>query len=760
MQNKNDQKRFSWLHFSDLQCSPKFNQINNEHWQILKSDLEEIHKERGPFDVIFITGDISYSGEKEEYKFVTDIFGDLLKHLKKLGSKPIILTVPGNHDVTKSITEEKLESRLLSFLSKDSQLRADFWKPRSPLLSLVKESFSNYSDWIQQSKLPIPKRRKKGVIPGDFSFTVKSNELKIGVIGLNSAFNHLVSGSFYGKTVLDPLQLKGVCGSQPDVWASNHHFNILLTHHSPDSYDSEFQSVFKTEISPPGRFAFHLCGNSPHRTVISSDLGSGLLLQLPSSKLNRGLEFNYFAGSVTLDDRLSDVTIRSRYYNSKQKKFIEDTNNLNFPPNYLNNYFNSTPDLNINVRKTSQDKLAPIRIDKIEIKNFRGFKNLVLDLNHPTELQGNWTCLAGINGAGKSSILQAICLSFLGMPSILELGGERLDRMNHTDEGIPYEAQIKAYFTQGGKPHFIDLQLAEALGNHDRQSPSSKIMLDFWKDLKSQVCVAYGATRNISDYRDQRHSNLSSEVSRVMTLFDPLSQITSAEVLLKEYDSDNSPLLKLFKELLKEIFEDTIGVDYNESKITFTFRGKPVNAIDLPDGFRSTVAWLVDLCAAWYEKFPDIAEKGNPSDIEGLVLIDEIDLHLHPSMQRIIVPRLRAALHKVQWIVTTHSPLILSSFDSAEIIALDRDEPGGIRLLDRQIMGFTTDQIYDWLMGTPPTSSVIEQKLLEVTTSSNQSSESVAELLEMSPEIDQAEARDIVQKRQERLKKLELMEKI
>jgi len=75
------------------------------------------------------------------------------------------------------------------------------------------------------------------------------------------------------------------------------------------------------------------------------------------------------------------------------------------------------------------------------------------------------------------------------------------------------------------------------------------------------------------------------------------------------------------------------------------------------------------------------------------------------------VPRLRAALPNVQFIVTTHSPLVLSSFDRAEIVVLDRDAETGIRELDRQIFAFSTDQVYEFLMGTPPQSTVIEEKL-------------------------------------------------
>ncbi len=81
------------------------------------------------------------------------------------------------------------------------------------------------------------------------------------------------------------------------------------------------------------------------------------------------------------------------------------------------------------------------------------------------------------------------------------------------------------------------------------------------------------------------------------------------------------------------------------------------------------------------------------------------------TLQRSLVPRLREALPDVQFVVTTHSPLVLSSFDRAELIVLDRDSEKGIRELDRQIFAFSSDQVYEWLMGMPSQSTVIEEML-------------------------------------------------
>src|SRR5262249_1767212 len=127
----------------------------------------------------------------------------------------------------------------------------------------------------------------------------------------------------------------------------------------------------------------------------------------------------------------------------------------------------------------------------------------------------------------------------------------------------------------------------------------------------------------------------------------------------------------------------------------------------------------------------------------------------HPSLQRRLVPALRKALPGVQWIVTTHAPLVLSSFDRNEIIALDRSEPSGVRELDRQILGWTTDEVINWLMGTEATSAALDEHMAEAeAVPSGAADRSLAELLEQSPEANAEEARHRIERLVSRLEGL------
>ena len=369
------------------------------------------------------------------------------------------------------------------------------------------------------------------------------------------------------------------------------------------------------------------------------------------------------------------------------------------------------------INEALQESRVPIVLERVEIRNFKNFESLELDFTKPSSLGGNWTCIAGINGAGKTSILQAICLLLLGEDLIPELGGTRLRQMlRRTADGHRENVELKADVSGGSEPPTLFLPLSEKgvdskkLWNHSRYAE----MRGIWERLQKQLLVSFGVTRNISDYTDTRHSSLSHQVRCQMSLFDPFTQITSPEVLLEEDDAYAPVRRTLFRLIQAVLSPDELEVvgDGPFNTLRFTQAGIDVEAIDLPDGFRSTVAWLTELCLAWHESAPP--EETQDSDLAkmtGIVLLDEIDLHLHPSLQRTLVPRLRKALPKVQFIVTTHSPLILSSFDQAELVVLDRAYEGGKRPLDRQIFGFTPDQVYEWLMNTPAQSTVLDEKL-------------------------------------------------
>jgi AAA domain, putative AbiEii toxin, Type IV TA system/AAA domain len=383
-------------------------------------------------------------------------------------------------------------------------------------------------------------------------------------------------------------------------------------------------------------------------------------------------------------------------------------------------------------------------IEQLTLLNFKGFERLTLDLVHESTLAGNWTCIAGINGAGKTSILQAACLALLGRRSASELGAERLAKMVRSAQSgeksvSNARAEIRALVRDGATTHELVLPLSQrGVDEHALYGgPGAQTSELIWARLETELLIGYGATRNVSEYLDTRNLSLSPRVRRQMTLFDPLTQVAGVEALLTGGSAWHAALGTLCRILdtVLEANEMELTVHVVDDRLRFRSDSAELGVVELPDGFRSLVAWLGDLCVAWHESADEITPV-DPTEIRGIVLLDEIDLHLHASLQRTIVQVLRRALPNVQWIVTTHSPLILSSFDRRELILLDREAEGGVRQLDRQILGFTTDEVYEWLMGTPSSSAALDEKLAAAP-----DDEAVAVILLQSGERDEAAAR-------------------
>lgn len=350
-----------------------------------------------------------------------------------------------------------------------------------------------------------------------------------------------------------------------------------------------------------------------------------------------------------------------------------------------------------------------IQVDWVSIKNFRGFKSIEIDFTPESTLSGNWTCISGINGAGKSTILQTIALLLLGPKKVMELGGRRMSAMRHRGTNDFSEAShLKARVQLFGKSKVLEMVIDESgprlgVDNFSRSANTEGLLF-----------VAYGASRNLSDSLD-RHEDLSEETQGVISLFDPMAQLRSARLLFdgefgRNKKSDRSLVTsrELFQRLFEQIFDEavSIGSDGGLKSMEFNSGTSLIQVFDLPDGYRSTAAWLADLCVRWVSLNPNTGT--SPSDIEGIVLIDELDLHLHASLQRGIVPRLREALPNVQWIITSHAPLILASFDRNEMVALDQDVDSGYRVPKEQIYGFSADQIFDYILQTSPASELSE----------------------------------------------------
>ncbi len=101
-----------------------------------------------------------------------------------------------------------------------------------------------------------------------------------------------------------------------------------------------------------------------------------------------------------------------------------------------------------------------------------------------------------------------------------------------------------------------------------------------------------------------------------------------------------------------------------------------VPTIWLSQGYQAMIAWVADLVGqVWWEAEKQVIPL---DDMEGICLIDEIDLHLHPTWQAGLISGLRSAFPKIQFIATTHSPMVLPGLKQHEVFRLEQDDEGNV----------------------------------------------------------------------------------
>lgn len=255
-------RSLGFLHLSDLHQG-----MDAAHWlwpgvrQSFFKDLEAQYKKSGPWDVIFFTGDLTQRGSREEFEKLEQTLERVRKHLKDMGSSPQLLTVPGNHDLVRPAVNAPV--RVLRHWKEDPELRNSFFESSSDLSrKAVAMAFEPYTQWVQRNA-PFKNavQRTEGLLPGDFSVSLVCNGLRLGVVGLNSAFLQLEGGDYKGRLHLDVQQLHVACGGDAMDWLEQQDLALLLTHHPLSWLSEPARQHFLSEIYTPGRFIAHLHGH-------------------------------------------------------------------------------------------------------------------------------------------------------------------------------------------------------------------------------------------------------------------------------------------------------------------------------------------------------------------------------------------------------------------------------------------------------------------------------------------------------------------
>ncbi len=334
----------------------------------------------------------------------------------------------------------------------------------------------------------------------------------------------------------------------------------------------------------------------------------------------------------------------------------------------------------------------PSKILDIQISNYGLIDNVRLSVESS---KNQWIFITGNNGSGKTNLLRSIA-TVLG------------NRVLNEDESLldkEFSAETTLLFKHGS-------ETKSRIANQEAKGKKRPLV---------QGLAMYGPYR--LDVSDKAISSikLKKELSKegsYKSLFKsavPLLSIDNQFDLWrkgsrKEKDRFEKRIY-YFKSVLTDVVPDLVDIWFNENSnqsTDYVFRDKNddrthcIKWADLPSGIKSTIALLGDILIRFYDqqRFVD-----DPSELKGVVIIDEIDLHLHPQGQRDLIINLSKTFPNIQFIVTTHSPIpllgapsysefyrVIRSYRTVSVQSLDFIKSHITELLPNQLL---TSELFD-----------------------------------------------------------------
>jgi hypothetical protein len=278
--------KFRWLHLTDLHYRlsdqrPLWPNVT----QAFFDDLGRLHEHCGPWQAILFTGDFVQSGAADDFKRLdADVLTPLWGRLQELGSEPVLLAVPGNHDLVRP-EPAKPPAALRQLLRKGGfhEIADEFWsEPTGEYRQIIDTALANFLQWWRRTPFRGNAIIREGMLPGDFSTTIEIDGMSIGVVGLNTTFLQLAGGDYRERLVWDVRQLNAACTGDPHGdapgWIRAHDASLLLTHQGPEWLDRPSREDVYSEINPAGRFAVHLFGHMHENAMRGSTAGGGPML--------------------------------------------------------------------------------------------------------------------------------------------------------------------------------------------------------------------------------------------------------------------------------------------------------------------------------------------------------------------------------------------------------------------------------------------------------------------------------------------------
>lgn len=370
----------------------------------------------------------------------------------------------------------------------------------------------------------------------------------------------------------------------------------------------------------------------------------------------------------------------------------------------IQSYLSTSHQLSLQMPTTATTRalgtVGLLYLSRIKLTNVRCFERLDITLGKP-DAQTGLTLVVGDNATGKSTLLRSIAMGLCDEASAAGL-------LKESDEG---------YIRRGATKATIAIWL------HDSRAPRKRLRIttevtrkeqkrgifadrvrqqtspprgEFpWDDL---FVSGYGAGRGVSGSGDVSSY---AAIDAVYNMFNYTEGLQNPELVIRRLMARNSgPAIEdrpIFKVLCEATGATDIRLTSKGLRVDGPWgRGMPLR--DLADGYRSSVLWITDLIG-WALSFAP--QRKSTEGVRGIVIVDELEQHLHARWQRTIVDSLRHLFPNVQFIATTHSPLIASSIgprsdgeNTDRLYVLESGEGGAVEASPHEFMrGWQMDQV-------------------------------------------------------------------